>query len=212
MASKTKAISLKGINDGICLTIEEGFSFDDIKSELESILEKQKPFLTKTTLLIDSSKNSGITKENLEEIYSILDKYEIRYKQITPEKEIKKEKKIQNTTHETIRKPEIKNHILVQKTLRSGQTAFFDGSVILLGDVNDGAEVQAEDSVYVFGEIRGSVYAKNFIIAKKFLSAKIVIDDKVFIPENYENAESEEMKMLSIKNGELTLEAINKKF
>lgn len=51
------------------------------------------------------------------------------------------------------------NTILVQRTLRSGQSLHFEGNVVILGDVNPGAEVVATGSVVVMGVLRGVVHA-----------------------------------------------------
>ena len=49
--------------------------------------------------------------------------------------------------------------ILVQRTLRSGQVLHHPGHVIIIGDVNPGAEVRAGGSVVVWGRLRGTVHA-----------------------------------------------------
>jgi septum site-determining protein MinC len=47
----------------------------------------------------------------------------------------------------------------VQKTLRSGVRVEFPGHVVVLGDVNAGAEIVAGGSVVVWGRLRGVVHA-----------------------------------------------------
>lgn len=47
----------------------------------------------------------------------------------------------------------------VNKTLRSGTRIEFAGHVVILGDVNPGAEVVAGGSVIVWGRVRGVVHA-----------------------------------------------------
>jgi len=49
--------------------------------------------------------------------------------------------------------------IFVRRTLRSGQVVRYPGSVVILGDVNAGAEVIAEGDVIVWGSLRGMVHA-----------------------------------------------------
>lgn len=49
--------------------------------------------------------------------------------------------------------------IFVSHTLRSGQRIECEGDVVVLGDVNDGAEVVAGGSVAVMGVLRGLVHA-----------------------------------------------------
>ena len=49
--------------------------------------------------------------------------------------------------------------LLLQKTLRSGQSIHYAGNVVVLGDVNPGAEIVAAGHVVVFGALRGVVHA-----------------------------------------------------
>lgn len=51
------------------------------------------------------------------------------------------------------------NAILVQKTLRSGMRIAFPGHVAVIGDINPGAEIVAGGSVVVWGRLRGMVHA-----------------------------------------------------
>jgi septum site-determining protein MinC len=51
------------------------------------------------------------------------------------------------------------NALLVQKTLRSGMRIVAPASVIIIGDVNPGAEVVAGGNVIVWGKLRGVVHA-----------------------------------------------------
>jgi septum site-determining protein MinC len=54
---------------------------------------------------------------------------------------------------------EVNNALLVQRTLRSGQSVHHPGHVVIVGDVNPGAEVIAGGNVVVWGRLRGIVHA-----------------------------------------------------
>ena len=61
-------------------------------------------------------------------------------------------------------------------SLRSGQKMEVDGSIVILGDVNSGAEVIASDNIVVLGALRGLAHAgakgnKQAIIAAGLLEA-----------------------------------------
>jgi septum site-determining protein MinC len=49
--------------------------------------------------------------------------------------------------------------LLVRRTLRSGQRIRFTGNVIVLGDVNPGAEIVAGGDIVVMGTLRGVAHA-----------------------------------------------------
>lgn len=81
-----------------------------------------------------------------------------------------------------IRKP-FKKEIAVSETkfyrnsLRSGQKVEFEGSIVILGDVNFGAEVIAGENVVVLGILRGLAHAgakgnKEAIICARDIQSK----------------------------------------
>lgn len=49
--------------------------------------------------------------------------------------------------------------ILVHRTLRSGASINFEGHIIVIGDVNPGAEIIAGGNIIVWGKLRGMVHA-----------------------------------------------------
>jgi septum site-determining protein MinC len=49
--------------------------------------------------------------------------------------------------------------LYINKTLRSGKRVEFPGHVVVMGDVNAGAEIVADGSVIVWGRVRGMIHA-----------------------------------------------------
>jgi septum site-determining protein MinC len=49
--------------------------------------------------------------------------------------------------------------MVVEKTLRSGKTIRFAGDVMVYGDVNAGAHIEADGNIIVFGSLRGLAHA-----------------------------------------------------
>lgn len=56
---------------------------------------------------------------------------------------------------------EAENHptLLIRRTLRSGQNVRFFGNVVVMGDVNPGAEITAGGDIVVMGWLRGLAHA-----------------------------------------------------
>ncbi|MBP6015567.1 MAG: septum site-determining protein MinC [Candidatus Promineofilum sp.] len=53
----------------------------------------------------------------------------------------------------------LSNALLLRETLRSGRSVLHEGHVVVLGDVNPGAEIIATGNVVVWGRLRGLVHA-----------------------------------------------------
>ena len=65
--------------------------------------------------------------------------------------------------------------MLIERTLRSGQSIRYDGHVVVMGDVNPGAEIVAGGHIIVFGALRGVAHAgaygnKNAVVTACRLS------------------------------------------
>lgn len=80
-------------------------------------------------------------------------------------------------------------------SLRSGKKLEFEGSIVILGDVNAGAEVMASEHIIILGELRGLAHAgakgnrQAMIAASKLDCPQIRIADKI---KEFEKEESEE--------------------
>jgi septum site-determining protein MinC len=75
--------------------------------------------------------------------------------------------------------------VIVAKTVRSGGRIESSGSVVILGDVNAGAEIIANDDIVVVGALRGLAHAgaagneKAVIWASQILSPQLRIGNSV---------------------------------
>lgn len=105
------------------------------------------------------------------------------------------------------------NTILIQRTLRSGQSLSYDGNIVIVGDVNPGAEVIAGGSVIVIGALRGMVHAgasgdvNAVVIAFKLIPTQLCIVDHITrAPDNVEISNDMVPEIASLKNGMVTIE------
>lgn len=107
------------------------------------------------------------------------------------------------------------NTILVQRTLRSGQKIFYDGNVVILGDVNPGAEVVASGNIIVMGVCRGVVHAgaagneQSLVMAFRLQPTQLRIANHITRPPDEEAPEPEQPEVARIKNGVVTIEAFS---
>jgi septum site-determining protein MinC len=107
------------------------------------------------------------------------------------------------------------NTILVQRTLRSGQSISYDGNVVILGDVNPGAEVVATGDVIVMGSLRGVVHAgakgdvRSMVVAFKLLPTQLRIANHITRAPDDEVTTVMSPEIASLKDGVVTIEAFS---
>ena len=94
-------------------------------------------------------------------------------------------------------------------SLRSGQKLEFEGSIVIIGDVNAGAEVIAGENIVILGELRGLAHAgakgnkKAIISANKIDCPQIRIADKI---KEFEKEEKEQKHAYINEQDEITIE------
>lgn len=107
------------------------------------------------------------------------------------------------------------NTILVQRTLRSGQSIFYNGNVVILGDVNPGAEVTATGNVIVMGSLRGVVHAgaggdeSVVVMAFHLQPTQLRIANHITRPPDNEITEADYPELARIKGGVVTIESFD---
>ncbi|SFG76533.1 septum site-determining protein MinC [Desulfotomaculum arcticum] len=105
------------------------------------------------------------------------------------------------------------NTILVQRTLRSGQSISYDGNIVIVGDVNPGAEVVASGNIVVMGYLRGVVHAgaggdKNAAVyAYRLQPTQLRIANHITRAPDGEESESKDPEVARIKGGIVVIEA-----
>jgi septum site-determining protein MinC len=102
--------------------------------------------------------------------------------------------------------------ILVRRTLRSGQVVQHPGHVVIIGDVNPGAEVIASGDVVVWGKLRGIVHAGAtgdngaVVCALSLAPLQLRIGNHIArAPEGREGL-PKRPEMASVQNGEIVAE------
>jgi len=99
----------------------------------------------------------------------------------------------------------------VEQTVRSGQRINYEGNVVVMGDVNPGAEIVAGGSIIVWGRLRGIVHAgaqgdeEAIVCALEFSPAQLRIAGEIAVSPKKEGKNQPEVARL--KDGHLMAES-----
>lgn len=93
-------------------------------------------------------------------------------------------------------------------SLRCGQKVEFEGSLVILGDVNNGAEVIAGENIVVLGALRGLAHAGAKGNTKAIIASNIIDAPQIRIANKIKEIEKEEIKYkyAFINNDEIMFE------
>lgn len=106
--------------------------------------------------------------------------------------------------------PPLANALLVRETVRSGRSIWHDGHVVIVGDVNPGAEVMATGSVIVWGRLRGLVHAgalgdaSAVICALELNPTQLRIADRIAVAPD--NGPGRAPEQAAVRNGQIVAE------
>lgn len=150
-------LQIRGSKDGInaIIDMEKFDNFEEMLNLLISKLTAGKSFYKGATIKItaDLKKVSEIDIEKLKAV--LFEKILIKdcvLEEKKLEEVLEKESKVFNGINEGKTK-------FVKKTVRGGQLIKYSGNIVIIGDVNSGAEVYASGNIVVMGRIKGQVHA-----------------------------------------------------
>ena len=176
--------------DCIIIKIKDEAKFSDILKELKLKLPELKNFYKDATTPINVTGKVLKSKE-MDEIKDLIEKsINVKVSFDSPrnlglhaiKKSFKKEIGISETK-------------FYQTSLRSGQRIEFEGSIVVLGDVNSGAEIIAEDNIIVLGVLRGMAHAGARGNEKAIIAAHIIDSPQIRIADKIKERTREEVDM-----------------
>ena len=160
-------VTLRAYGDGLRLIIRPNLSITEIEEAIQQELARMNPPLSETSVQIDM-RAPVLTDKELERLKTKLQKtYNLQTREVASPDETAAPVVVAAPATHTISQTLMLSHNesseqsrIVPQTIRSGQTEDFpQGSLIIYGDVNQGAEVRAGGDIIVLGALRGSAHA-----------------------------------------------------
>ena len=163
--TRTEHVALKGTRDGLILYLDPEADFGVVLNELERLLRDSAQFLQGAAVRCYGGEKE-YSEQQKEELTGALARYKLEFSGWLTAEDVyvagrnstikDKEKEMPRLWDEGMVEG---NCLFVQRTLRSGTSIQYDGHVIVLGDINPGAEVIASGNIVVLGALRGVAHA-----------------------------------------------------
>ena len=214
-------IKIKGENDGLMLGFPVDMPFSEIMEELGQKLESGAGFFLRGTLV--RVPRDRFAKEELAQMQELFRTHGLicRLAKLEPavpptHAREKVKKHVSAVSQETAAETqELQRMLVIDKTLRGGQAVETEGSVIVFGNVNPGAQITAGGSVDVRGTCRGVVHAgaagdsTAFIIADHLMPTQIRIAN--YVARSPDEPEySGKAERAYVKDGQIVIEPIER--
>ena len=220
--TRTEHVAIKGTRDGLILYIDPDADFGELIEELKKLLNKSVQFLKGASVRCYAG-DKAFTEDEQARLKAVLEEQQLKLTGWMTKDEVEGRANSRSKANPVAENKETRlleekgtaegNCLFAERTLRSGSSIQFDGHVILLGDVNPGAEIIAAGNIVVLGSLRGVAHAgaageRNAIINAYHLApTQLRIADLVTRgPEDEEDSRGPETAR--IKDGQLVVEAV----
>ena len=166
-------IAVKGKQNNLIVTLPIEGTTNQLIADLGSYLERTGTFFRNGRVTLDVG-NRKLERKELTVLRSLFKQWSVQCDALSTSNNITRaaalalglqlpllvEKEPTPTTNLTTELPEESHDaLLVRRTLRSGQMVRYPAAVVVLGDVNPGAEIIAGGDIIVLGSLRGLVHA-----------------------------------------------------
>jgi septum site-determining protein MinC len=224
-------IAIKGTRNGLLLTLEPETPFSELLIALSHRLSEAPGFFRGASLALDTRRRDLRISERTQ-LEELLANYQMSVtsleqtliaKQLEPEviaPEVGSESSItaeipneQSETQASRLDPRDSDDTLfLRRTIRSGQEIHHASSIVILGDVNPGAEIVASGDIIVWGVLRGMVHAgypnnANAIVCSLLLApVQLRIAHLLSRPPDGFQVQAHP-EFATIKNGQIVVEA-----
>ena len=172
----SRCINIYFKRDSIVLKIKDDATTNEILSELRDKLPDLKEFYKdeKTPILVTGKILKRFEIDSIQKMIQSVIKVRVDFDSPRTlglhgiKRTFKKDIKISETK-------------FYKGSIRSGQKLEFEGSIVIIGDVNDGAEVIAEDNIAVVGNLRGMAHAGAKCNEEAIIAASIIESQQIRI-------------------------------
>lgn len=208
-------VRFRGTKQGVTVVLDDRLEFAALKERLRQRLLAADTFFygAEVTLNVGARDLDSEQRGELEEIVrgqpgvelvQVVNEYDRNVSPIRPD--------TVEEAVETYGQAEEDHTLLVRRTLRSGQVVRFSGNVVVLGDVNPGAEVIAAGDVVVVGALRGLVHAgatgnvRAIVAAFRLSPTQLRIDSLIARPPDGNGPTASNPELARVRNGHITIE------
>ncbi len=165
------AITVKGAREGLVLTLspDAPTSLEELCAELRRYLEAHAAFFQGATFTLDTGERGFFEKE-LAALLKTVQEFGLQVVALQSQNPVTRAAALalgldlpfvpDQVAQLTATVPEgAQPAVVIRRTVRSGQSIRFAGTVVVFGDVNPGGEIIATGDIFVWGRLRGIAHA-----------------------------------------------------
>jgi septum site-determining protein MinC len=147
-------VKFSGTDYGLLMRLEWERSFPQLLVELEEHLQQSLSFFSGAQVFLEVGQRP-ILQRDMEQLTVVLERYDVALQGV-----ISAPPSQRPAVASPMPPPNAHTTLHIERrTVRSGEKIAAEGHVIVMGDINPGAEVIAGASIFVWGSLKGTAYA-----------------------------------------------------
>lgn len=216
MKPVNNSVIIKGNKYGIIVVLNPDADFDDLKEQITVKFKESSKFFEKAKMAI-SFEGRALTNDEQREILDIISKHTDMHIVCVIDNDPEKEELFKKTLEQRLMELDNNTGQFYKGILRSGASLEFENSVVIIGDVNNGARVVSKGNIIVLGSLKGNAFAgatgntDAFVVALDMRPTQIRIGDVIArSPDKPVKDTVKEAKIAFLEDGNIYIEPLNK--
>lgn len=219
-----KGVVFKGSMEGLAIVVPDGCTFEQLYAEVTEKIHTSSRFFKGAKLKV-TYRGVRLTDDEEQRLYRLLSETSgavIESLSAQNEEQESHGRRAPDVPTSMMKRffsknPDEGECRFIRSTVRGGTRIEFDGSVVVLGDVNPGAEIVAAKHVVVLGVLRGMIHAgadgspDAFIYALKLRPTQLRIGDLAARSPDGEPDSGICPEMATVKDGAIYVSPVNER-
>lgn len=212
---KKAPVVIKGNKSGIRIVLDDALPFPEILEEVEKKFKESSNFLGEAQVAV-SFDGRKLTEEQEAILLECIKENSKLQVVCLIDEDKQREELFNQTLNEKLMAMNANSGQFFKGNLRSGQVTEFETSVVILGDINVGAQVVSTGNVIVLGSLYGTVYAgaagkeNAFIVALKMNPMQIRISDVIARSSDEKQETPAEPQIAYLQDGAIYIDTLSR--
>ena len=212
---KKAPVVIKGNKSGIRIVLDDALPFPEILEEVEKKFKESSDFLGEAQVAV-SFDGRKLTEEQEAILLECIKENSKLQVVCLIDEDKQREELFNQTLNEKLMAMNANSGQFFKGDLRSGQVMELETSVVILGDINVGAQVVSTGNVIVLGSLYGTVYAgaagkeNAFIVALKMNPMQIRISDVIARSSDEKQETPAEPQIAYLQDGAIYIDTLSR--
>lgn len=210
------SVVIKGTKSGIIVVLDKSLEFEELKRHVAEKFNVSAKFLGDAEMAL-TFEGRRLNNEEEKELLDVINENSNLKIVCIIDTDAEKEALLKRCLDEKLMELNSNTGQFYKGNLRSGQVLEVETSIIVIGDVNNGAKVVSKGNVIILGSLKGNVFAgasgneRAFVVALDMNPVQIRIADIIArAPDKPSKKMVKETKIAFVEDGNIYIEPLNK--